>query len=379
MRFGVFTAPFHPAGQNPTLALERDLDLAVLLDRLGFDELWMGEHHSGGVEIVPCPELFVAVAAERTRHLRLGSGVVSLPFHNPFMVAHRAAFLDHLTRGRYMLGCGPGQLASDARMLGIRTEDLRPRMAEAMDVVVRLLRGEVVTSRTEWFTLEGARLNLGPWSGENFEMAVTGTISANGARTAGRYGVGLLSVAATTPEGFASLRGHWHEYQKAATDHGVTAERDRWRCVGPVHLAETRQQARHEVGYGFAQWAEYFHHIAPGGWWKGSTVEELLASNDESRTAIVGTPDDAIERISQIQEESGGFGTYLIMASDWASPDATRRSLELFAHHVMPRFNGRADAPLRSWKWVDESREEFAAANSAAIQKYGLVEPRPRS
>ena len=172
MRFGVFTAPFHPAGQNPTLALERDLDLAVLLDRLGFDELWMGEHHSGGVEIVPCPELFVAVAAERTRHLRLGSGVVSLPFHNPFMVAHRAAFLDHLTRGRYMLGCGPGQLASDARMLGIRTEDLRPRMAEAMDVVVRLLRGEVVTSRTEWFTLEGARLNLGPWSGENFEMAV---------------------------------------------------------------------------------------------------------------------------------------------------------------------------------------------------------------
>ena len=225
MRFGMFTAPFHWPGENPTLALERDLDTAVLLDRLGFDELWVGEHHSGGTEIIPSPELFIAVAAERTRHLRLGTGVVSLPYHNPYMVASRMAFLDHLTRGRVMLGCGPGQLASDAHMLGIPTDELRPRMQTALDTVIRLLRGETVTEETEWYRLQDASLQLTPWSGDGFELAVTGTVSANGARAAGRHGIGLLSMAATTPAGFNALRAHWDEYEKVAAENGQTADR----------------------------------------------------------------------------------------------------------------------------------------------------------
>ena len=241
MRFGMFMAPFHPAGQNPTSALERDLELIVYLDHLGFDEVWVGEHHSGGFEIIPSPEIFLAVAAERTRHIRLGTGVVSLPYHNPFTVAHRIALLDHLTRGRTMLGCGPGQLASDAEMLGISTDQLRPRMTEALDVVIRLLRGEIVSHSSDWFTLHDARLQLTPWSGAAFELAVTGTISATGARAAGSHGVGLLSMAATTPQGFNALRGHWGAYEASAIKHGHAAERHRWRCVGPLHLAETRR------------------------------------------------------------------------------------------------------------------------------------------
>ena len=378
MRFGMFMAPFHPAGQNPTLALERDLDLIVLLDRLGFDEVWVGEHHSAGVEIIPSPEIFLAVAAERTRHIRLGTGVVSLPYHNPLMVAHRAALLDHLTRGRVMLGCGPGQLASDAHMLAMTADQLRPRMQEALDVVVQLLRGEVVTAETEWFSLRDARLHLTPYQGDQFEMAVTGTVSATGARAAGRHGIGLLSMAATTPDGFAALRGHWLEYEKMAADHGHVADRRRWRCVGPVHLAETREQARAEVRYGILPFVKYFEHVTPGGILPGDTVEEVLASNDERKTAIIGTPEDAVARIQELEEESGGLGAFLIMISDWADPDATWRSLELFAQHVMPHFNGRAEAPTRSWKWVDGSAEHFAAENAAAIAKVGRVERQPR-
>ena len=170
--------------------------------------------------------------------------MVSLPYHNPHMVAHRAAFLDHLTRGRFMLGCGPGQLASDAHMFGIPTDQLRPRMQEALDVVIRLLCGETVTETTEWYTLRDARLHLTPMS-EDFELAVTGSVSANGARAAGRHGFGLLSMAATTPEGSAMLRGHWAECEKAAADAGQLVDRRRWRCVGPVHLAPfTRAGAR---------------------------------------------------------------------------------------------------------------------------------------
>src|SRR5206468_5450531 len=116
MRFGIFMAPFHPTGQNPTLALERDLELIQWLAELGFEEAWIGEHHSAGYEIIASPEVFIGVAAERTRRLKLGTGGSSPPYHPPLTVADRMVLLDHLTRGRSMLGVGPGQLASDAVM-----------------------------------------------------------------------------------------------------------------------------------------------------------------------------------------------------------------------------------------------------------------------
>jgi limonene 1,2-monooxygenase len=256
-------------------------------------------------------------------------------------------------------------------MLGIPTDALRPRMIEALDVIVRLLRGEIVTKSTEWFTLQGARLQLTPWSGDKFELAVTGTISTTGARAAGTHGIGLLSMAATTPRGFTALRSHWAAYEHSAAEHAQTVDRQRWRCVGPLHLAETRAEARREVAYGIERFARYFHHVTPGGMWDGTTVDEILASNDERRIAIIGTPEDAVERLRELESESGGFGTFLLMGHEWANPDATRRSLELFAQHVMPRFNNRVDAVERSWKWVDGSAERFAAANMAAIAKIG--------
>jgi len=108
MKFGAFFAPFHPIGQSPTLALEYDLERTVELDRLGFDEVWFGEHHSGGYELIGSPEIFIAAAAERTKHVKLGTGVISLPYHHPWLVADRLVLLDHLTRGRLIFGAGPG-------------------------------------------------------------------------------------------------------------------------------------------------------------------------------------------------------------------------------------------------------------------------------
>src|SRR6202161_3154881 len=160
LKFGIFLAPFHPVGQNPTLALERDLQLVEHLDELGFDEAWFGEHHSAGYEIIASPEVSIAAAAHRTKHIRLGTGVSSLPYHNPLMLADRMVLLDHLTRGRVMLGCGPGQLTSDAHMLGIPADEQRPRMEQSLDAIMRLLRGETVTMHTDGFTLQDARLQL---------------------------------------------------------------------------------------------------------------------------------------------------------------------------------------------------------------------------
>jgi limonene 1,2-monooxygenase len=373
MRFGYFLAPYHAPGFNPTTGLERDLELGALCDALGFHEFWVGEHHSGGHEIIGSPEVFLAVLAERTRHIRLGTGVVSVPYHHPFHVATRAVLLDHLTRGRVILGCGPGQLASDMHMLGIDTMESRPRLTEGLEMIRRLLAGETVTHKSDWFVLNEARLQLLPYSPGGLEMAVTGTVTANGARIAGGAGIGLLSMAATTPQGFEALRAHWQVYEEAAA--GRPADRGAWRVVGPMHLAETREQAEAEVAHGIQTFARYFHHVTPGGVLQGETVEALLASNRERQMGVIGTPDDAVERIQQLVDQSGGFGTYVLLGHEWARPEATRNSLKLFAEEVMPRFNGQADAAAASFAWVDGRASEFAAMNSRPFVGNRITDP----
>src|SRR3954471_10668786 len=249
LRFGIFLAPFHPAGENPTLALERDLELIAHLDRLGYDEAWIGEHHSAGSEIIASPEIFIATAAERTRHIRLGTGVTSVAYHNPLWVAERMVLLDHLTRGRTMLGLGPGSLPTDSAMIGLNPTDTRELLDQNLDIIMRLLRSdEPVTAETATHKLYDARLHLRPYTEPHFDIAVAAVASPTGPRLAGRYGLGLLSVGGTlTPEGVDALGHHW----------GVGAERARAQLGrrrgaraglradgGPQGLAARRPRAR---------------------------------------------------------------------------------------------------------------------------------------
>ena len=243
-RFGIFLAPFHPCVQNPTVALERDLALIQHLDRLGFHEAWIGEHHSAGYEIIPSPEVFIATAAERTRHIRLGTGVSSLPYHHPLLLADRMCLLDHLTKGRVMFGVGPGALPSDAFMMGIEVARQRDMMEEALEAIIRLLRSEEpLTLETDWFTLRDARLQLRPYQRPHFEVAVAAQVSPAGPRAAGRFGCGLLSLGATSLGGFDALGYHWGLMEERAAQFGATVDRRAWRLVGPMHLSETREQA----------------------------------------------------------------------------------------------------------------------------------------
>jgi limonene 1,2-monooxygenase len=370
MHFGVFMAPFHPVGQSPTLALERDLDLIVHLDRLGFDEVWIGEHHSAGYEIIASPEVFIATAAERTRHIRLGSGVNSLPYHHPLMLVDRFVLLDHLTRGRVMLGCGPGQLTSDAHMLGIPADRQRPRMHEALEAIMHLLRSDTpLTMETEWFTIRDARLQLRSYQEPHLEVAVAASISPSGAVAAGRHGPGGLSIAATSQQGFDALGSHWSAWSDAASEHGHVPDRAKWRLVGPMHLAETRAKAREQVAYGIVEFSKYFTHVLPSGPTRGDTVAEVLANNDESGFAVIGTPDDAIAKIQSLVDASGGFGTFLLFGHDWASPADTNNSFDLFARYVMPHFQGHLAPAQASCDWVTGSGGRFVGQATDAIMK----------
>jgi limonene 1,2-monooxygenase len=369
MRFGIFLAPFHPVGQNPTLALQRDLELIQRLDQLGFDEAWIGEHHSAGYEIIASPEVFIAAAAERTRHIRLGTGVSSLPYHHPLMLADRMVLLDHLTMGRTMLGVGPGALPSDAFMMGIDPVNQRPMMEQSLEAILALLDGsEPVTMETDWFTLRDARLQLRPYTEGGFEVAVAAQVSPSGPRLAGRFGLGLLSLGATNMGGFDVLGQHWNVMEERGAEFGTTVDRNKWRLVGPMHIAETEEQARKDVEFGLQDWVDYFRKVAALGLAPESDdTADLVDAINGSGLAVVGTPDMAIAQIQRLVDQSGGFGTYLFMGHDWADRDATLHSYELFARYVMPLFQGQVQAAVTSRDWAAANRPTFIGAATTAV------------
>lgn len=385
LRFGAFIAPFHPVDENPTLAIERDLELVQWLDELGYEEAWIGEHHSAGYEVIASPEVFIAAAAERTRHIRLGTGVSSLPYHHPLILADRINQLDHMTRGRAMFGVGPGALVSDAMMMGIEPGKQRDMMDESLGVIVRLLRGETVSHKSDWFTLNEARLQMTPYSRPHIEMAVANQVSPTGARAAGRHGLGLLSLGATSTGGFNALATNWAIAEDLARDNGTTVERAAWRLVGPMHIAETKEQAVADMRFGLEKWLYYFREIANLPVAPVEAGKDPVEALNESGLTVIGTPDEAAEKIQSLWDQSGGFGAFLFMAHNWAPWAATKRSYELFARYVTPRFQQLNENRAASMAWVGGHKTEFTGAAMAAVgariaqhaQEKGLENIRP--
>lgn len=350
MRFGVFMAPFHQNATNPNAALHRDLDLLAHLDHLGFDEAWIGEHHSGGTEIIGDPMVFCAAAFERTRNLRLGTGVCSVPYHNPLWTAERVVLLDHLSRGRFMFGVGPGSLPTDAHMIGIHSSEQRRMLEEGMEAIMHLLEDDrPLTMKTDWFDLVDAKVQL-PRFSEALDIVVAAVQSPSGPRMAGRHGLGLLTIGATLAAGADVLGMHSGAWEEIAGEHGHQVDRSTWRLVGLVHCAETREQAMRDVEYGIDQFFEYLQktaaisHFVP----QGDTMQERIEWINESGMGAIGTPEDCIRQIDTLWKQSnGGFGAYLNMHNDFANPEATKRSYELMAQQVFPHFQNNGHERLR--------------------------------
>jgi limonene 1,2-monooxygenase len=375
LRFGAFFAPFHPVGQSPTLALEYDLQRVVALDELGYDEAWFGEHHSGGYEIIACPEIFIAAAAERTKHIKLGTGVVSLPYHHPWLVADRLVMLDHLTRGRFIFGAGPGALPTDAYIMGIDPVNQRRMMEESLEAILALLRSdEPVTRETDWFTMREARLQVRPYSDPHFEVAVAAMVSPSGPRLAGRFGVSLLSLSLSVDFGFAAIGQAWGVVEEQAAKHGTPPpDRRDWRILGNMHIAETRDQAIEDCVYGLKDFSDYFGGgagfvpLANQVDAAKQTPREFVEAYAATDNVVIGTPDDAIEYIQRLVDQSGGFGTFLLLGHDWASPEATLNAYRLFARHVIPHFRGQLGSTETSHTWATGTRTELFGRAGQAI------------
>ena len=374
LQFGTFLAPHHPLGEHPTLQFQRDIELAAHLDRLGFDEFWVGEHHSSGWEMIASPEMFLAAAGMATHHIRLGTGVISLPYHHPFNVAQRMVQLDHMTRGRAMFGSGPGALPSDAHTLGISPMVQRDRQDEALGVIIRLLNGEERFSYdSEWFTLRDAALQLLPLQ-ERMPMATASSISPSGMQLAGKHGTGVLSIASTSTEGIAALPTQWGFAEEAAAQHGQVVDRANWRVMMSWHIAETKEQARKEAVHGLHRWHnEYNVRVLgrPGAarvedpWELLDQVAEGGASGGGA--AVVGTPDDLVAAIRTLLDVTGGFGVVLGFAHDWANFENTKRSWDLVARYVVPELNGYFRGLQASADFLHERQGELMAGASAAV------------
>ncbi|MGK5698130.1 LLM class flavin-dependent oxidoreductase [Streptomyces sp. URMC 128] len=369
--FGAFISPLHPPGEAPDLQMWRDLDLISWLDDLGLDEVWVGEHHSGGWGTISSPEVFLAAAAERTRRIRLGTGVVSLPYHHPFHAASRIVQLDHMTRGRVMFGVGSGSSPADAHMIGVEAVDTRRMTAEALEVIRPLLAGETVTRSTDWFTLRDARLHLMPYS-RDLEVAISSASSPVSMRLAGRYGLSPLSFGAPVPGAPPiDLAAQWAHAETSAAEAGSAMRRSDWRIVLPVHVAETTKQAYADVREGFQRFAYGYFRDTLGlpVDFPGVPAGEEIAAMVESGAAIVGSVDDCVEAVERLVERTGGFGRLLVAVNDWASRERTRHSFELLARYVAPHFDGRLDGPRRSSGWVQENRSVFVGKAVAAFQR----------
>ena len=374
LRTGIFLAPFHALGENPTLAIERDMELVEHLDRLNYHEAWIGEHHSGGFEIIACPEMFLAAAAQRTRNIRLGTGVVSLPYHHPFTLASRMMQLDHMARGRAMFGVGPGALIYDADKIGLKAADQRRRMNEVARLHRRADAGRHGHPHDRLVRAErgaaAADVLLAAHHGDGGRLlALAGRRSGIG-QARHRHAVDRRHVR----RGAAGPRQELVDPRGGGGKAGKTADRSKWRIVTFAHVAETREKARADMAHGLADFCRYFTDVAtfpivpPG---IADPVEFLTSSG----LACIGTPDDCIRHFERLWLGSdGGFGAVLLLAHNWADWEATRRSYELMARYVHPHFQRQSNA-LRVASYDNaKAKHETAGAKSAQA-----VLPRSRS
>ena len=356
MEVGYFTMPLHPPGSNMTQTLEDDLDQIVTLDRLGYKEAWIGEHFTAQWENIPSPDLFIAQALAMTQNIVLGTGVTCMPNHNPFMVAHRIAQLDHMARGRFQWGVGSGGFPGDFEVFGFdpKAGEQRTMTRDAVEVVLQLWNDPKpgLYKHKYWeFTVPepddtyGKRLHIRPYQKPHPPIAVAG-VSRNSDTLvlAGERGYIPMSIN-TVP--WEVIKGHWDSVKAGAAKTQRTPDRSAWRVARDLYVAETTEEARQEVLEGTIarDFTEYFLPLM-----KRVDMLDLMKTDqdmpDSDVTAeylmdniwIVGSPDDVAARIRDLYEYVGGFGVLLTMGHEWQPRERWVRSHTLLTEEVLPKL-----------------------------------------
>lgn len=356
--YGLFMMPLHPPERIVADAYDDDVATLVAADRLGYAEAWIGEHFTSTWENIPCPDLFIAKTAALTEHIRLGIGVVLMPFHNPLEVALRTAMLDQMTRGRVMLGVGSGGIGGDRRAFGIELSgpEAAALTREGIDVIVKAWAGEPFEHHGKFFNFDVPRADpalstgvlLRPYQNPHPPVAIAGVSrSSAGLQMAGERGWIPMSTNFLRPD---VLRYHWEAIEAGAKRALRAPPRNQWRIAREIYVAETHEEAVRDardgaMGRAFRDYMFPLNAAGPAGLEAFQPADSHLANESITvdylleQTWIVGTPDECAQKLRALYKTVGGFGTVLMICHDWhPNVDKWTRSLELFAEKVMPQL-----------------------------------------
>jgi alkanesulfonate monooxygenase SsuD/methylene tetrahydromethanopterin reductase-like flavin-dependent oxidoreductase (luciferase family) len=357
MEIGYFTMPLHPLGSNYTKSLDEDLEQIIVLDELGFKEAWIGEHFTAEWENIPAPDLFIAKAIPLTKNIILGTGVSCLPNHDPFVLAHRIAVLDHLAKGRFNWGVGSGTFIGDFQAFGIdpKTGEQRDLTNDSLDFILNLWNnpkpGFYGNNRWKFRVPEpqndvGLGVHVKPYQRPHPPIAVAGLTEKSGTlRIAGERNWIPMSINFIPKD---ILITHWSSVEEGARRSGKSPDRSKWRIARDVYVADTTKEAKRDVKEGTLarDFTDYFFKIVPK--IRGNLdifkVDKTMADSDVTpdymidNIWLVGSPDDVAQQIKALYDHVGGFGVLLIMGHEWKPKDKWVRCMKLLVEEVMPKL-----------------------------------------
>jgi limonene 1,2-monooxygenase len=295
------------------------------------------------------------MAAAKTKRMTLGTGVINLPYHHPFHVAERMAFLDHLTRGRLVMGVGPGVLATDLMLFGLSVDQVRPMSNESLDIIIKLLEADgPITYEGKYWQLRDMEVQVKSYQQPRLPIAMASSGSTNSLQQAGTYGLPVWSLVNSAIAGAIPLSQQWGVVEEAAREAGRRVDRKDWRLTHYIHVGETRAQAMEDISDGILQSVSYnFGNGSQGQFqdYPGQPFEDVTAEQVvRNRGWIVGDPEEVISQLRDLFDEAGGAGGLLITINEWAPIDKMYRSLELFARYVMPALQGTSASIQRAWE-----------------------------
>ncbi|MBF6569746.1 MAG: LLM class flavin-dependent oxidoreductase [Candidatus Binataceae bacterium] len=355
MQLGAFLMPSHPPERPLREAHEWDLKNLEYLDRVGFDEAWIGEHFTAPWEPIVAPDLMIAQAITRTRRIRLGPGGHLLPYYNPAVLAHRIAYLDHLSDGRIMFGVASGGVPTDWRLFDyVNLGELnREKTREAVEIILKIWNepgpwrypGKFWNVSLPEPMFGSLKYHVKPLQVPHPPMAIAGLSPKSPTLSlAGEYGLWPLSIAFS----HRHLLSHWQSVVEGAVKAGKLADRAHWRINLPVYVAATDAEAINQVLNGPIGRA-FNEYLMP--LWRAAglinSFKEDPSAPDDSVTLermvkeawLVGSPRTVIDKFLELQRYTGGFGGVLVTVFDHSEPAYERdwfESLRLLAEEVMP-------------------------------------------
>ena len=354
MQFGLFMMPLHPPHRTFSESYQRDVAQIVLADRLGFREAFVGEHFTERWENAPAPDLLIAQALALTKTIKLGTGVTLLALHNPVYLAHRVAMLDHMAQGRFQWGIGGGAIPTDVALLGLDPATLRARSAEVLEVVLALWASEGrFTFHGKFFDVDTPDFDpvkdrgyyMKPFQRPHPPIAVAASTPDSGSmRMAGERGWIPMTSSLLSR---TYLQDHWKLVEDGAAKGGRKPNRSEWRIARDILVGPTpaiaRERARSVLG------RNYEVHQRPNrlGSIQMTTTKLDPSLPDDAVTVdylmdnvwIVGDASEVAEKLHQLYEESGGFGTLLSITTDADDASWDHESLRLLLEDVGPRVS----------------------------------------